>query len=110
MAAGDSESACMRCCSSLPRWRAISAARARASSAAHLFSCATTGSICFNYTTPLFHLGFGFFDCQNLRGVGGDDLVFRVGRDDFNRNVLQPRKKEPLADIGLQKVQFFLLR
>src|SRR3989344_42352 len=57
----------------------------------------------------LLYLLFLLADCEHLRRVGGDYLVFGVGGDDFDGNVFEPRKKYSLHHIGLQQEILFFV-
>jgi len=44
-----------------------------------------------------------------LRRVRGDDLVFSIGGDDFDRDVFETREKEPLPHPRFkQEILFFI--
>src|SRR3989338_3869586 len=63
-----------------------------------------------SFILSLLYLLFLAADGQHLRGVRGDDLVLGVRGDDFDGDVFEPRKKDPLSNVGLQQEELFLIR
>ncbi len=65
--------------------------------------------LCFFCFHLFLELPFGLFDFENLAGIGGDDLVFGIGGDDFDGVMLLAGEKQAFAHAGFeQKITFAL--
>ena len=48
-------------------------------------------------------VSFGLLYLQDLRWIGGDDLILGIRSDDLDGDVLQSHEEYAFADVGLQQ-------